>query len=207
MIIRPAEEKDFKDIDHIYEISRYYMRVCGNNEQWANNYPKADIIENDIAQKKLYVCERGPLVFQESMLTEPVNGYEVEGGSGNAHAAVDAVRDFAAAHQKEINIFGVFYFAPETESAYEHIDGSWLNDEPYAVIHRMGTEKRRRGTGKFCMEWAIKKAEELGLGGGIRVDTHEKNTAMRGLLTHMGFSECGIITYPEYGERIAYQRI
>ena len=95
----------------------------------------------------------------------------------------------------------VFYFAVEREPAYDSIDGEWLGDGTYGVIHRIA--KRRgapAGVGRFCMEWC------LGQYGNIKIDTHENNAPMRKLLDNLGFVCCGVVRYPDGGERIAFQK-
>ena len=95
-----------------------------------------------------------------------------------------------------------FYFAVEREPVYDSLDGDWLSEEIYGVIHRIA--KRRGapgGVGRFCIEWC------LGRHGNIKIDTHENNAPMRKLLENLGFVYCGVVRYPDGGERIAFQKI
>ena len=52
MNVRLAEEKDLLDILKIYENARQFMKVNGNPDQWKDNYPPKNLIENDIKEHK-----------------------------------------------------------------------------------------------------------------------------------------------------------
>lgn len=99
-------------------------------------------------------------------------------------------------------IGAVFYFAKEHDASYDKIyEGRWLNDEPYAVVHRIASAGTIKGAGSFCMNWASKQCKN------IRIDTHEDNYVMQNMLKKCGFEYCGIV-YCEIGEaRIAFQKV
>lgn len=79
-------------------------------------------------------------------------------------------------------IEGVFYYACEKDSTYSVIeDGAWLNDKPYAVVHRIAIAEGTRGIGSFCLNWALEQA------GNVRIDTHIDNKPMQELLKKLGF--------------------
>ena len=97
---------------------------------------------------------------------------------------------------------GVFYFNLANDPTYEIIkNGSWLNDEPYGVIHRIASAGKKGGILKTCIEFCLNKTNH------IRIDTHENNTVMHHLLTKYGFSKRGIIFLQNGSERIAYEYI
>ena len=57
MEIRHSTEQDFERIMEIYAIARQFMADHGNPNQWGpRNWPPADKIHKDIADKKSYVC-------------------------------------------------------------------------------------------------------------------------------------------------------
>lgn len=95
----------------------------------------------------------------------------------------------------------VFYFAKETDPTYAKIyDGQWLNEEDYAVVHRIASAGIAKGAGSYCMNWACAQAEN------VRIDTHENNYVMQNMLKKNGFVHCGTI-YLEDGEpRLAFHR-
>lgn len=99
-------------------------------------------------------------------------------------------------------ILCVFYFAREEDPSYRKIrDGSWLNEEPYGVVHRIASAEGVRGAAAFCLNWAF------GQTGNIRIDTHDDNKPMQGLLKKSGFQYCGRITLADGSPRIAFQKI
>ena len=103
------------------------------------------------------------------------------------------------------NGVGVFYFNQGTdiEPTYRAIEnGSWINDEPYGVVHRIASDGSVRGTGTFCLNWAYGQFRHL------RIDTHPDNMTMQRLLAKLGFERRGIIyvledNYPRY----AYEKV
>lgn len=95
-----------------------------------------------------------------------------------------------------------FCFIIEEDPTYNVIyNGSWLNDEPYGVIHRMATSGKHKRVGKACFEWCFD------YGKNIRVDTHRDNHVMQHILDKLDFVYCGIINVADGTERLAYQRI
>ena len=98
-------------------------------------------------------------------------------------------------------IVGVFVLEKNAaEEAYKNIDGAWLDDKPYGVVHRCASGGTCRGVGKFLLNWCFDMT------GNIRIDTHENNSPMIKLLTENGYRYCGKICYLQAGERIAYQK-
>ena len=57
MNIRQATLEDLSDILTVYDNARAYMREQGNATQWDGGYPQEALLREDIAEKKLYVCE------------------------------------------------------------------------------------------------------------------------------------------------------
>lgn len=98
-------------------------------------------------------------------------------------------------------MLGCFVYIEGEDPTYkEIIDGKWLNDHPYAVIHRIAVLESGMGVGAGCLEWCFCRC------GNIRVDTHQDNVPMQRLLVKTGFKYCGMI-YNSWGdERLAYQK-
>ena len=104
--------------------------------------------------------------------------------------------------EEENKIAAVFYFAKEVDPTYVKIyDGAWLNEEEYAVVHRIASSGVVKGAGSFCMNWASAQCKNL------KIDTHEDNYVMQNMLKKCGFKQCGII-YLEDGEpRLGFHKI
>lgn len=111
-----------------------------------------------------------------------------------------AERLFVAVEQDAI--LGGFCFFIGEDPTYRRIDGAWLSDAPYGVIHRIAVaqDAHGRGVAAACFAWARRRA-----GGNVRIDTHEDNLPMQRALEKNGFVRCGVI-YLENGDpRWAYQ--
>ncbi len=96
-------------------------------------------------------------------------------------------------------VVGTFFFAKGPDPTYSSIEGKWLTEGDYFVVHRIASSGEYKGVGTFCMQWAMKNCECL------RIDTHADNYVMQNMLDKLGFTKCGII-YLENGDpRIAYE--
>ena len=98
------------------------------------------------------------------------------------------------------DICAVFYFAVEEDPTYGYIDGAWINDRPYGVIHRIAVGQSGKGAAAECFRFAYERC------GNLRIDTHEKNIPMQRCLAKNGFRRCGIIYLEDGDPRIAYQK-
>jgi len=96
---------------------------------------------------------------------------------------------------------GVFALVLDTEEAYSHIDGAWLNERPYGVIHRLASDGTVHGIFEACVDFCKALCPEL------RADTHANNRTMQHLLVKNGFVRCGVVDLGIGGDslRIAYQ--
>ena len=78
--------------------------------------------------------------------------------------------------------------------------GSWKNENPYGVMHRMAFFRKRKGVASFCLDWCFSQC------GNVRGDTHTDNFVMQRVFEKNGFEKCGIIYVEDGSPRIAYQR-
>ncbi len=101
-------------------------------------------------------------------------------------------------------ILGVFCYFKGEDPTYGYIEsGSWENDEPYGVMHRVAVSKDARGLGvaAFCFDFCF------GHCGNLKIDTHRDNIPMQKALLKNGFCKCGIIYLANGEERIAFQKV
>ena len=94
------------------------------------------------------------------------------------------------------------------EPTYSEIKGKgWLNENRYAVVHRIAVadECRRKGIAKEILHFTEELCAERGIND-IRIDTHRDNRAMRSLLKKMGYTHCGRITLTSGASREAYHK-
>ena len=104
--------------------------------------------------------------------------------------------------EEEGVIHGTFMFYNGKDGIYDVIeDGAWLNDEPYAVIHRIAGDGQIKGLLSMAVEYGSQFSDNL------RMDTHRDNRVMQHTLEKNGFVRCGIIHLEHGDPRIAYHRI
>lgn len=112
---------------------------------------------------------------------------------------------FVALCEDEIVAYAAIIINGEPE--YKNLDGEWLSNQDYVVIHRICVKKghTRQGLASVMM----KKAEEIAQQNdahSFKIDTHKDNKYMLNLLGKEGFTCCGEIHYP-HGERIAFEKL
>lgn len=96
-------------------------------------------------------------------------------------------------------ILATFCFLPGPDPTYSHIEGAWLSDRPYYVIHRLASDGSIHGIADFCISWCRNHAVSL------RLDTHEDNKIMQHIAKKNRFVYCGIIYVANGTPRLAYQ--
>lgn len=95
----------------------------------------------------------------------------------------------------------VFFFRQGEDPTYRVIEGgSWVNDAPYAVVHRIASRGAVQGAGAACLQWCFERWPNL------RIDTHADNRVMQHVLEKNGFVKCGTIYIEDGTPRIAYQK-
>ena len=175
MIIRPAAASDLPALRPVFEAAKGIMRADGNLDQWsAPGFPSDDLLLRDIARD-------GGFVIESSVM--PGTTLSVMPGS-TGHLALRA------------------YFAllPSPEPTYDRIDGAWLTDEPYGVIHRIASYPEDHGIFAAIIDFAAARYAHL------RIDTHRDNRIMQHLIAKHGFTYCGIIWLTDGTPRLAYER-
>ena len=100
----------------------------------------------------------------------------------------------------ENRIVGTFCFIIGDDPSYTHIEGAWLNEKPYATIHRLAASGEEKGVADACLHWCMKQNDN------IRIDTHEENLIMQNILKKYDFIYCGIIYVANGTPRFAYQK-
>ena len=98
-------------------------------------------------------------------------------------------------------IVAVFMFSQENDPTYAKIEGAWLSDAPYGVIHRIAVAKQGQGIIGYCIDQCFALCQNL------RIDTHRDNLPMQRALLKRGFRYCGVIYIENGDERLAYQKI
>lgn len=98
-------------------------------------------------------------------------------------------------------IQAVFTLILGVDPTYLEIVGAWLNDEPYATLHRIASKGTQKGLFKLIIDFSWSICPNL------RIDTHQNNAPMRHLIEKNGFEYCGIIIVGDGTPRLAYQKV
>ena len=165
MEFRKSTKSDITKIMDIVKQAQAYFKEQ-NIDQWQNNYPNEEVINNDIENGESYVM--------------------LENG----------------------NIIATTVISFTKETSYENIlDGKWITNGDYGVIHRIAVDNTHKGKG--LSHKIIKYAEEVCKQNNIhsiKVDTHEDNILMQSLLKKNGFEYCGIVYLEDGGKRVAFEK-
>ncbi|AZA50346.1 GNAT family N-acetyltransferase [Chryseobacterium carnipullorum] len=93
------------------------------------------------------------------------------------------------------------------EPAYSTIEGAWLSDGEFLVVHRVAVDAKFAGRG--MVKKLFDHIEEVTKSHGIqsiKVDTNYDNMAMLKILESKGYSYCGEVLLAD-GMRKAYEKI
>ena len=104
------------------------------------------------------------------------------------------------------SLCGVFMLSMEDDPTYHYIDGAWVNEEPYGVIHRIASDGMKKGVFKTVLAFCKTKLAEHNIAN-LRIDTHADNKTMQHLMETYGFGYCGIIYLENGSPRRAYQLV
>lgn len=106
---------------------------------------------------------------------------------------------------REIAAYAALIF--NNEPTYDYIEGAWLSDGEFAVIHRIATHKQYIGQGyaSMLLTHLENHIQVQGISS-IKIDTNYDNDAMLKILKRMGYTHCGII-YTRGEEREAFEKL
>lgn len=129
----------------------------------------------------------------------------------NYPAAEDIANDikknygYVLTFEKKIIAYAAVVF--DGEPAYESINGKWLSESPYVVVHRLAVadEMKQKGMAIKVMQEIEKLCAEKDIFS-FKVDTNFDNFYMQKVLNKCGFSYCGEIYYL-HGTRRAYEKL
>lgn len=213
---RRARPADAGRIMEIIRQAQAQMRALGSL-QWQDGYPAPENIDDDIARGNGYVLERRDMrpdalsgatgELPGHLQTEGIQMEELqpEGSQpeGSQPEETQAATDTAENTAKVI-AYGAVAF--DGEQAYDAIEGTWLTDGDYVVLHRLAVadEEKGRGRAREFMLRVEAAARRRGVGS-FRVDTNFDNRYMLRLLARLGFVYCGKVRYRS-GERLAFEK-
>lgn len=154
-------------------------------------------IENIITSAKISLREDGVDQWQIDSMNEKFLKNQISEGKSYVYEEASQILAYA-------------YLSDIKEEAYLPFEDDFLGKNPI-TIHTFAVDKSmtKRGIAlKFFID-IIKHAEKNGFDS-LRIDTHEDNLKMRGLINKMGFKKIGEIFIDEEGvkkPRICYERL
>lgn len=102
---------------------------------------------------------------------------------------------------EEGELIGAVSVFTEPDPTYFEIDGEWLNDAPYATVHRIASNGKEKGVGQSLLRWVQTNYSN------VRIDTHTDNQPMKHILNKLGFKYTGVITLENGDLRDAYHYV
>lgn len=107
---------------------------------------------------------------------------------------------FLCMHDNTIVGYFCFIEGKNPDPNYNTIEGAWLNNNPYGVIHRLASGRKAKGIAQKAFDFAFTKTKN------VRVDTHHDNLPMQNFLKKNGFEYCGVIFVSDGTPRDAFQK-
>lgn len=156
--------------------------------------------------KILKIIENAKIEMKKLNLDQWQNGYP------NRNVIENDVKNGISYVLEQNQIIGTVALSFEKEKSYSQIEGKWITNGEYAVIHRIAIDTKFQNRGiavkilEFVEEICLKKRILS-----LRTDTHEKNEPMKKLLKKAEFNYCGVIYLEDGSEmrekRLAFEKI
>lgn len=147
-----------------------------------------------IAEAQAFLKNLNVNQWQNGYPSEDIIRQDIEKNNGYILTVAEEIAAFATVVFSEEPTYSVIY------------DGEWLNDNEYAVIHRLAVSGKHKGKG--VGSHLFREIEKMTLArqiSDIRIDTHEDNLPMQQLIRKSGYNYCGVIYLADGSKRIAFQ--
>ena len=119
----------------------------------------------------------------------------------------DIENNFGFVLEAENEIIGYAAIIDELEPAYEIIEGQWLSNQKYMVVHRVAVSNKYIGKGIATIIFhEIEKIVISRKIHSIKVDTNFDNIPMLKILDKLGYTYCGEV-YFRGSARKAFQKL
>lgn len=155
-------------------------------------YEDINAVMDIINDAKMYLKEQGINQWQDGYPNTPT-------------IEVDIKNEESYVMEIDNEIVATCMISKEIEPTYNYIEGKWLQDDTYIVLHRIATKKDCKGhglAGQF-LDYALTLYPKTK---SIRMDTHEKNLSMQRFFIKNDFTYCGIIYLANKDKRKAYEK-
>lgn len=148
------------------------------------------ILQDAIAQRKADGSEQ----WQDGYPNPETINYDIEKNYG-----------YVLIENENIIAYAAVIF--DGEPAYKNIEGEWLTNGSYVVVHRVAVAKEAKGKGIATI--LMKEIETLALSQNIysiKVDTNFDNIPMLKIMDKLGYTYCGEV-YFRGGARKAFEKV
>ena len=167
----------------------------------------------DDVDRILEIIEKAKIELRNLGLDQWQKGYpNREVIENDVKNGISYVLEEISENQISKKIVGTIVLSPKKEEPYSKIEGKWITNDDYIVIHRLAvdSEIKNKGIATKILEFSEKECIKNKILS-IKTDTHENNEPMKKFLEKNGFSYCGVIYLdrePAIGEkRIVYEKI
>lgn len=119
----------------------------------------------------------------------------------------DIKNGFGFVLEQDSIIAGYCVVMMNDEPAYDAIEGQWLTNQDFVVVHRVAISNEFLGKG--LAKWMLNKIEELALQMeiySIKMDTNFDNKPMLHLMNQLGYVYCGEV-YFRGSPRKAFEKV
>lgn len=146
------------------------------------------------------IINQAKVYFKEQGINQWQDGYPDELTIIN-----DISRHEAYVLEDNGEIVATAMISKELEPSYNYIEGKWLQDNAYIVVHRIAIRNDQKGKGlaKIIIDEGLKLYPKKP---SIRMDTHDDNLSMQRFLIKYGFEYCGTIYLENKETRRAYEK-
>lgn len=148
-----------------------------------------------MSQAKAQMAREGSRQWDESYPAPENILADIEAGAGYVLCAGGGL----------VAAYGAIIFTGEP--VYCEIDGQWLTEGDYVVLHRLAVadEVKGRGVATRFFDETARLGRKKGVGS-FRVDTNFDNLRMLHIADKLGFSYCGEVCYGR-GSRKAFEKV
>lgn len=157
--------------------------------------------ENDIAEI-MEIVENAKIYMKENKINQWSENYPNE----DVFLA-DLKENRLYVAEIDGKVIGMAVLILDGDGDYKNINGKWLSDGEYGVIHRIAVnpDYKSQNVAKNLLDFFENKLKELNYDS-IRVDTHKDNKSMLRFIEKNGFQKCGIVYIRKIDERIAFEK-
>ena len=155
----------------------------------------------DDVQRIMTLIHQAQNYFKQQNIDQWQDGYPNEDSIIN-----DINQNEAYVLEDNGKILATTMISSNIEPTYNYIEGNWLQNDKYMVIHRIAIHNDQKGKGlaKIIIDEALKLHPDIH---SIRIDTHDDNLSMQRFLIKYGFTYCGTIYLENKSTRRAYEKV